>query len=201
MSEQLTTNPGNQSRRGDWARLLSRRRRAALVAAIVLAVTVGVIAWVVVASRDGSSAAKGPTANPVAPIRLSASGLSTLARVAGQPIYWAGPRAGYFYELSRTSNGNVYIRYLPRGVKAGANGGKYLVIATYRFPAALAALKKVDDGRGIQLPGGGLALVDGKTSKSVHLAFPKVNYQVEVYDPSPARALETASSGQVRPVR
>lgn len=199
MNEQLTTPPEKQSLRAAWARLPVRRRRTALVAVLLLAVAVVVIVWV--ASRDGSSAAKGPTANPVAPIRLSASGLSTLARVAGQPIYWAGPRAGYFYELSRTSSGNVYIRYLPRGVKAGANGGKYLVIATYRFPAALAALKKVDDGRGVQLPGGGLALVDGKTPTSVHLAFPNVGFQVEVYDPSPARALETASSGQVRPVR
>jgi hypothetical protein len=60
-------------------------------------------------------------------------------------------------------------------------------------------LEKVEGGRGIQVPGGGLALVDEKYPKSVHLAFPNVNYQVEVFDPSPKRALAVATSGQVRP--
>jgi hypothetical protein len=54
-------------------------------------------------------------------------------------------------------------------------------------------------GQGVQVPGGGLALLDQKTHKSVHLAFPKVSHQVEVFDSSAARALALATPGQVRP--
>jgi hypothetical protein len=32
------------------------------------------------------------------------------------------------------------------------------------------------------------------------MAFPGVDYQIEVYNPSPARSLSTALSGNVKPV-
>ena len=50
--------------------------------------------------RDGSSSSKPPaqTVSPIEPIALSASGLQTLTatlnKVHGQPIYWAGAKAG-----------------------------------------------------------------------------------------------------------
>jgi hypothetical protein len=159
----------------------------------------GIAAWIVLGR--GSSSPEGPRVVPVEPVALSASGLKNLATLVQQPIYWAGPQPNYLYELKRTPEGNVYIRYLPPGVDAGAPGNKYLVVATYPFRGAYAALKDVATGDGIQVPGGGLAVVDKKTSKSVHLAFPKIDYQVEVFDPSPARALAVATSGQVRPAQ
>jgi hypothetical protein len=73
------------------------------------------------------------------------------------------------------------------------------VIATYPFRVALAALEKQAGGQGMQVPGGGLALVDEKAHKSVHLAFPKVSCQVEVFDSPAARVLALATSGQVQP--
>jgi hypothetical protein len=167
------------------------------VTIVVAAAAAGVGAWLVAARSSSSNQAT--RVAPTAPVALSASGLKTLAGVVGQPIYWAGPRKHYFYELKRTANRNVYIRYLPPGVNAGAPGHRYTIIATYPFPNGLAALKRVAGGRGIDLPGGGIALVDEKHPTLVHLAFPKVDYQVEVYDPSPARALALVTSGRVRP--
>ena len=198
MNEELTTAPDTSSRPPEPARRLRLGPRTGVGAVIALAVVAGVIAWVV-SGRDDNSSTAGPVASTIKPVALNTSGLATLAGTVGQPIYWAGPRTGYLYELSRTDNGNVYIRYLPPGVKAGAKGAKYLIVATYPFSDALAALEKVEGGRGIQVPGGGLALVDEKYPKSVHLAFPNVNFQVEVFDPSPKRALAVATSGQVRP--
>jgi hypothetical protein len=58
----------------------------------------------------------------------------------------------------------------------------------------------VANGKGIEIPGGGLALVHEGYRKSVHLAYPGVDYQVEVYDPSPRVARRVAVSGKVRPV-
>jgi hypothetical protein len=184
------------------ARKLLGEPRLRLGAAVALAVAAGLVAWAVIGSgNSGSSTSSTPSATPIAPVALSVKGLRTLAATVNQPIYWAGPKRGYMYELTRTQTGNVFIRYLPAGVKAGAQGGNYLVIATYPFGNALQALKNVANGGGIGTPGGGFALVDAKYPNSVHLAYPGVNYQVEVYDPSPARSKAVAVSGKVLPVR
>jgi len=197
VNEQLTRVPAESSRPLEPTRPVNRRV-VVLGALVALALAGGVIAWLVTRTQ---SSPNGSVAAPVKPVALSASGLAKLGRLVGQPIYWAGPQKDYLYELKRTGDGSVYVRYLPPGVNAGAKGHEYMIIATYPFPHALAALAKVADGRRIKLPGGGLALVDEKHSTSVHLAFPGIDYQVEVYDPSPARALAVASSGRVRPAR
>jgi hypothetical protein len=159
-------------------------------------------AVVVAAAFSGcgnSSAPSKPKAKPIAQVGLSASGLRTLAAGVGQPIYWMGPKRGYLYELTRTRTGNVFIRYLPPGVNAGTRNPE-LTIATYPYRHALQALRNVANGREFRLSGGGIAVVDQKYPKSVHIAYPGVNYQVEVYDPSPARSRQVVLSGDVRPV-
>jgi hypothetical protein len=138
--------------------------------------------------------------SPTGPRAATVAGLERLAGTIGHPIYWAGPRKGYTYELTRRSDGTVFVRYLPAGVRLGDPRGDFLIIATYPFPNALAALRRVANGKGIELPGGGLALVHEGYEKSVHLAYPGVDYQVEVYDPSPRIARRVAVSGQVKPV-
>ena len=169
-----------------------------MAAAIVVVAAVVLVAWLLLSRDDSSGSAKQP-AEPVKPVALSESGLKTLAGAVEEPIYWAGAQKGFMYELRRTANGSTYVRYLPRGVKAGAGGARYLTIATYPFPDALDALEKVAGGKGIDVPGGGVALVSAQRPMSVHLAFPDVDYQVEVFDPSPERAREIAASGNVRP--
>lgn len=178
------------------------RRRVRLAALIVaLAVVAGGVAWALVGKGGSSPTTAGPVVQPIAPVALSASGLRTLARAVPQPIYWAGPKHGYLYELTRTTSGRIYVRYLPTGVKAGAPGASYLIVATYPYAGALNALKAVAHGAQVTIPGGGVALVDTKDPKSVHLAYPGVAYQVEVYDPSPAASRAVAVSGKVLPVR
>ncbi len=193
--------------------LPSRQRRVRLGAVIALALAAGFIAWLVV-SRNESSSTSAPTSTataprgavgaagtPLGPVAVSASGLATLAKAAKSPIYWAGQQAGFTYELTETSTGKVYVRYLPKGVKAGDPRASFLIIATYPFPDALTALENVAKGRAKALPGGGIAFVDTVYPKSVHVAFPGVAYQVEVYDPSPQRSRQVALSGDVKPVR
>jgi hypothetical protein len=137
-----------------------------------------------------------PTATPTA---VAPAGLKSIAASLGHPIYWAGPRRGYTYELTQTSTGSVYIRYLPPSVPVGAKDA-YLTVATYPFPDALAAVQRAAKGNKagtIKLSGGGLAVVDLQYPKSVHLAFPKSDVQVEVFDPSPAQARRVVSSGKI----
>jgi hypothetical protein len=134
------------------------------------------------------------------PVAATVAGLERLAGTIGHPVYWAGPRKGYTYEWTRRSDGAIFVRYLPAGVRVGDPRGDFLIIVTYPYPNALGALQRVANGKGIAVPGGGLALVHEGYAKSVHLAYPGVDYQVEVYDPSPRVARRVAVSGQVRPV-
>jgi hypothetical protein len=176
---------------------------------VALAIAAGFMAWAVLGGDDDSPSAKtvvnvsGPGSGPVA---LSAKALRRLSSTLRRPIYWAGPQRGYTYEVTQTSNGNVYVRYLPPGVEAGAKGSNFLIVVTYPYRMAFEALQSVSAGRAIQLPRrgiavGGIAVVDQGYPKSVHMAFRGVNYQLEVYHPSPQRARQVAVSGDIRPVR
>ena len=143
-------------------------------------------------------------ATPGVPTAASVADLKALAASLGHPVYWAGPKAGYTYELTRTTNGKVYIRYLPAGVAVGAARPTYLTVATYPFPKALAAIRreaKATGGETVKLPDGGLAVVDASYPKSVHLAWPGAGYQVEVFDPSPRQARRTVADGSVVAIR
>jgi hypothetical protein len=187
---------------------LLQQNRVRLGAIVALAVAGGLIAWAVTGNSSNAPSAQSPSTqqtntSPTAntgPVALSARGLQIFAKKSGQPVYWAGTRRRYTYEVTQTPAGKVFVRYLPRGVKAGARGARYLIIATYPFPEALKGLKAVSGGKEIGIPGKGIAVVDPSYPKSVHMAFPRVDYQVEVYDPSPAASLHVALSGQVRPV-
>lgn len=136
-----------------------------------------------------------PPAAAAKPTAASLADLKSLVNTLGHPIYWAGQKAGYTYELTQTSTGKVFVRYLPKGVKVGSKT-PYLTVATYPVANAFADIQRAAKGNGsltIKLKGGGLAVVDAQYPKSVHLAYPGSDYQVEVFDPSPARARRVAS--------
>ncbi len=136
-----------------------------------------------------------------APVAASAGELRTLAARLGHPIYWAGPKPGYTYELTQTPSGRVFIRYLPSGTKVGDPRAQFLTVATYPFPGAYAVVAKMAKGSGrIGLAHGGVAVVDSAYPKSIHLAFPGVSDQVEVFDPSPSTGRKLVASGAIRPV-
>jgi hypothetical protein len=187
-----------------------RRSRFRVGAVLALAAAAGVGAWAVISHRDSSSSSDSTsaapsatatvTAKPIAPVGLSAKGLRTLTASIPQPIYWAGPKPGYLYELTRTSTGKIFVRYLPPGTQVGSKKATYLIVATYPFRGALKALTDLTTQHQLKIPGGGVAIVDASHPQSVHLAFPGSNNQIEVYDPSPKRSLAIVKSGSVRPV-
>ena len=133
---------------------------------------------------------------------VTAAELLVFARALGHPVYWLGPRAGTSYELTQTSNGQAYVRYLPQGVQPGASQ-PYLTVATYPASGALAAIQtlaKQPHAVTYQIAGGGLGVQEASSPKSVHVAFPGSDYQIEVFD-TDARALRAIiSAGQLREV-
>lgn len=134
---------------------------------------------------------------------VSARELEAVASSVGHPLYWAGQQPRFTYELSRTSDGRVYIRYLPPGVEPGNPKAKYLTVGTYPQQHALKTLRataKAQKVSTITIPGGGLAFQDKTRPTSVYLAYPGSNLQVEVFDPSASRARSLVASGQIQPV-
>jgi hypothetical protein len=187
-----------------------RQPRVRVGAVVALAVAVGLIAWLVVGGSDSKNsssqqtpASASATASKTGPIGLTVEGLRSMSTSLRQAIYWAGEQPGYTYEFTRPSNGNVYVRYLPPGVKVGDNSTAFLIVVTYPVRDAYAALQRAvkrQPGKTYTTPDGGLAWVANAYPKSVHVAFPGVKYQVEVFDQSPQKALSAALSGNIRPV-
>jgi hypothetical protein len=140
----------------------------------------------------------------IGPIGLSADELMAEAKAIETPIYWAGPVDGDSYELTRTTQGYLYIRYLPHGTPVGATGSKFLIVATYPRTGASGALKdwqKEKTGSGtIAGPDGSIVFVDPSDAKTVVVAFPNVDYEIEIYAPGHGQALAIAESGKIRPV-
>jgi hypothetical protein len=174
-----------------------REPRFRLGAVIAVAVAAGLITWLVLSSRGSSKPAAAPDA-----IGMSGPALRSAATALGG-FDWAGPRPHTVYELTKTSDGRTYVRYLPEGTKVGDPRPEFLTIGTYRQPHAFAnvrAAARRPRAHRIPLANGGLAVYDANRPTSVYLAYPGAAYQVEVYSPSPAQARALVRSGQVRPV-
>lgn len=195
---------GTAQPQGQAQRLTPLRLAAVAVVAVVVAVGV----WLIVRGGGSSNnatttttAATTASATPLGPVAATPASLVTFSKALKRPIYWAGPVAGDTYEFTETSAGNIYVRYLPKGVRIGDPRAAFRVVATYPYPGALAALSALAGPKGVQLKGGGLALPSAGYAKSVHIAYPGVAYEIEVFDPVPGKARAIAVSGQVRPIR
>jgi hypothetical protein len=155
--------------------------------------------WLLFGGEDKVS----QTAEPASVSGVSEAELREFAASSPNPVYWAGPRTGQTYELFRTTDGRVYIRYLPAGVKVGDPRPQFLTVGTYPLPNGFAAVKRISRAPGAitrKLPGRGLAVLNPATP-SVYFAYPRAKYQVEVYAPSPSTTRSLVLNGQVVPIR
>ncbi len=133
------------------------------------------------------------------PVMVSEAALASVAAAAGGELYWAGPRSTQRYELTRTTPGGYLVRYLPAGTPLGAET-PLLTVGTYRVANAIAAIRRLGRASGaylIHTPDGGFAAVNPHFPRSVYLAFPGSNAEVEVFDPSLARARALVASGKI----
>jgi hypothetical protein len=183
--------------------LLTRRGRLPLVLlGTAVAATAAVVMLLLLSGGHKTPTPALPTPN-AGPQLVSQAQLDELARSTPHPVYWAGPKAGYSYELTRTSNGRIYVRYLPNGVKAGDSRPNFLVVGTYEQPGSFAYLRHASGNRGsvaLDMGNGGIVLVDAARPSSAYFAYPRTSYQVEVYDPA-EHASRLVFSGTIRPLR
>jgi len=198
MSEQLTRS------------LPTGRPRIGLASALVIALAAGFVAWVLIDRNEPAATLPPATAtapaaeSPGAPQRPRIStvdGISAISGLRGEPVYWAGARAGTAYEVTENA-GHVYIRYLNSATQLGSLAPDFLTVATYPRPDAYADIETAAKRPGavtIAVPGG-LAVYDEATPTSIYLAYRASTQQVEVYSPSALEARRVVESGLVRPV-
>ena len=179
---------------------------------LAVAAAAGFIVWLLVRGGDNSNSNSFETTPPATstpktqPLLRTATpqSLAALSASMKQPIYWAGRRRGVKYELTRSSDGKIYVRYLPKGVRIGNRTGQYPLVGTYPVTGAYAAVQRAAKESGAEtfrVPRGGLAVVNATAPKNVYFAFPNSPYQIEVFDPSAKRARRLVVSGAVTPVR
>ena len=178
-------------------RMLTNALPLSLVAVLLIAL-ISFGALLTLRGHEGKT-----TLPPVgSPAAVSESQLKSLASESSQPIYWAGPKHGT-YELTRTTDGRTYIRYLPSADKVGDRTPNYLTVGTYPTKQAFSALRRAaarDGAVSANVDHGGLLVFNNSAPKSVYFSYPKSGYQVEVYDPSPLQARGLVLSGSVKPI-
>ena len=119
------------------------------------------------------------------------------AQQFGQKIYWLGPEPGMTYAFSRTSDGRVYVRYLPKGVAPGIDQ-PYLTVGTYPMTNAYAVTKKLAKSKSdLHATAGRVVLSLKNRPNNVYVAFRGTNDQVEIYDPVGSAAHALAAVSQV----
>ena len=191
MNERLTS---------PWA----RRPNVRVGAIIAVAIAVAFVAWLLVRGGDSNTTPSTTTGQAVGPVATSEDELRSLSDELGHPLYWAGPIPDRTYELTRTSDNRVFIRYLPKGVPIGIRQAAYTIVGTYPVENAykvLQTLAKKPDESSFSAPSDGFAVYSTTQANNVYLAYPGSNLQIEVYDPSPQKARDLITSGQVAAVR
>jgi hypothetical protein len=179
-----------------------RRLQPPQLQLLVLGAAVALAAIVVVWMVLQGGAGKTTTLPSGGPTLVSQAQLERLAASVNYPVYWAGQKDGYSYELTTTGR-QIFIRYLPTGVEAGDQRANFLVVGTYAQPKSFAGLQRAakrSGGISLSLAKDGLAVYNEKTPTSVYFSYPGAKYQVEVYAPAGVDARSLVQAGKITPI-
>ena len=161
---------------------------------------IALVGWLVLIKSDAATSSVDPGGGPVAATEQQ---LVSLSQKLHQPVYWAGTRPGTKMELTETSSGYPYVRYLTDVASIGDPSPAFLTIGTYPTVNAFNSLRDYaqrSSARLTSIQHGGIAVTIPGSPTSVYFAYPREDAQVEVYDPHPKRALTLVRSGAVQPV-
>src|SRR4051812_5833188 len=119
--------------------------RQLLILGLAVLSAAAVVVWLVLRSDDRSVP---PPRAGAGPALVSRAELERLPESVRHAVYWAGPKDGFSYELTRTGNGRIFVRYLPTGVAAGDPHPGFLTVGTYPRPGSFADLRRAANGPG-----------------------------------------------------
>jgi hypothetical protein len=176
-----------------------KQRYALLGAGLAAVVAIALVAWLLLDDNESSSGSE--SASSEARV-VSVQALRGVAGAEPTPIYWAGATEGTKLELSQPSADRTYVRYLTGDAEAG-DPQPFLTVGSYRFEDPTAALRSRGGEPGGVLasaPGGGVVYFDQADPKSVYLAYPSTEVEVEVFAPEFKEALQLVTDGRIVPV-
>jgi hypothetical protein len=138
-------------------------------------------------------------------VALTESELIDAVKQLGVDVYWAGPVSGAKYTLAVPAEGQAYVRYLPNGDGLTDTQPNYVVIATYTTTDAFRATQAAgNQSNGVTFINaeGAAVYYNKNTPTNVYVAYPNLNYQIEVFNPIAKTALDIASKqGALRLVK
>jgi len=185
---------------GAW--LQNNRRTAVIAGAVVVVIVAAIIAFAVGGKDSKSSSSNGSNGQTTQQTGLSADGLKTAVAGLGRKVYWAGDEADNQYVLQTLANGQTTVRYIPKGGNPNEAQAIYRVMGSYPIKDAFGVTTKAGQAEGSVLitnADGSIVVYNKSKLTNVYVAFPNVDVQVEIYDPS-GQALALATSGRVVPV-
>lgn len=119
--------------------------------------------------------------------------------------YWTGPIKDATYSINTSTAGQVFVRYILKGMDCGSTEPKFRVIATYSEADAYnSTLQAGNQAEGVSLsnPDGSVVYFSKNTPNNVYVAYPNLNYQIEIYDPDAKTAVTLATtSNQVQLIK
>lgn len=159
-------------------------------AVIGLAITLALGAWVLAEDEPSTGVPSGER-------RVSPAQLVEVAADLDHPVYWAGRMRGARLTLVEFDQG-VQVRY----ERPGETAVESLTVGSYPLTDPEQVVEeRAQQGAIVRAGADGRRVVsDPRRPSSVFFADSSGEVEVEVYDPSPARALGLATGDQVRPV-
>jgi hypothetical protein len=194
----MSTHAGSASARPFAKRALSPWRLG-IATVVAIAIAVGVVVIANNGSSSGTANASGLRTG--VPRIMTVAQLRSFAARVSAPIYWVGPgHATTHLEVTTTSKGDVFIRYLTGAAVAGDPRAIFTTVGTYGLADAYKVV--LHDGRlkgasSVTVPGGGIAVNGDRAPHSYYVAFPGQNYVAEVFNPSLRYARHLVQSGQL----
>ena len=138
-------------------------------------------------------------------VALTEPELIAAVKQLGVDVYWAGPVKDAKYTLAVPADGQAYVRYLPNGQGIEDTKPNFVVIATYTTTDAFTATQaagNTTNGVTFVNTEGAAVYYNKDTPTNVYVAYPNLNYQIEVFHPIATTALEIASkAGALRVIK
>lgn len=128
---------------------------------------------------------------------LTESELKSIVKENNIQAYWTGPIKNATYTLNSSTAGQVFVRYVPEGEKCDDVRPNFRVIATYEEADAFATTESAGttaDGVSLLNTDGSIVYFNKNVPTNIYVAYPGINYQIEIYDPNPKEAVSLATT-------
>ena len=128
---------------------------------------------------------------------LTESELKSIISENNIQAYWTGPLKDATYSLNSSTAGQVFIRYIPKGQECDDVRPNFRVIATYEEVDAFATTESAgttSDGVSLLNADGSIVYFNKNVPTNIYVAYPGIDYQIEIYDPDPKEAVSLATT-------